>query len=199
MKNIVLLSFVTLTLGLSGCTGLLVGGAAVAGGAVVSTVHDRRTPGTVIDDRALESKATRKILSDDYIDSYSHTNLTVYNGVVLVTGEASSPEVAQRIIAAIKTIPNVKRVESDIFIGAKSSLLSRGNDSAITTKVKTALLSLNLPNFDPTLINVSTERGNVYLMGIVTRNEANAIASKASKVNGVKSVVKVFEYASSIQ
>lgn len=199
MKKVILLSFATMTLGLSGCTGLLVGGAVAAGGAAVSTVHDRRTAGTVIDDRALEGKITTKILSDDYLDSYSHTNLTVYNGVVLVTGEASSQEVAQKIITTIETVPNIKRVESDIYIGAKSSLLSRGNDSAITTKVKTALLSLDLPNFDPTLINVSTERGNVYLMGIVTRAEADAIAQKTSQVSGVKSVIKVFEYVASVQ
>lgn len=198
MKQLLLLSFVAASLTLSGCAGLLVGGAVAGGAAVASTVHDRRTPGTVIDDRNLEAQITRKLLADKYLDSYSHTNLTIYNGVVLVTGEAGTQEVAKRIVQTIETVPNIKRVESDIQVGPKSSLLSRGNDSAITTKVKTALLSLNLPNFDPSLINVSTERGNVYLMGIVTPQEADAIAHRTSQVSGVKSVFKVFEYIGSV-
>ncbi|MPV85946.1 BON domain-containing protein [Ostreibacterium oceani] len=176
---------------LHGCTALVVGGAA---GATAKTVHDRRTPGTVIDDKNLELLITKSLLGDKYLNDYSNTNLTVFNGVVLVTGEASSNEVRTRILTLVKNTPNVKRVESDIIIGPKSSLLSRGSDSAITGQVKTALLSLNMENFDPTLINVSTERGNVYLMGIVSRAEADAIAEKARRIRGVKSVTKVFEY-----
>lgn len=194
MRKLIIASMITSTILSTGCTGLLVGGAAVGGAAVASTLHDRRTPGTVIDDRNLEANLGKKLLVDKYLDDYSHINLTTYNGVVLVTGEASSQAVAQRVIDTIKQTPNIKRIESDIYIGPKSTLLSRGSDSAVTTKVKAALLSLNLPKFDPTLINVSTERGNVYLMGIVTRQEAHAIADKASRVSGVKSVTKVFEY-----
>lgn len=199
MKKIILLSFATVSLSLSGCTGLLVGGAVAGGAAVVSAVHDRRSTGTVIDDRTLQRRILQKIGADKYLDSYSHVNVAVFNGLVLVTGEASSAEVAQRILGIVNSVPNIKRVESDIFIGAKSGLYSRGNDATITAKIKTALLSLNLPKFDPSLINVNTERGNVYLMGIVTRNEANAIAQKTSQVAGVKSVTKVFEYVDSIQ
>lgn len=198
MKKLLIVSLIASTALTTGCTGLLVGGAAVGGAAVASTLHDRRTPGTVIDDRNLEANISRRLIADEYLDDYSHTNLTIYNGVVLVTGEASSTEVAQRVINTIQQTPNIKRIESDIYIGPKSSLLSRGNDSAITTKVKAALLSLNMPKFDPSLINVSTERGNVYLMGIVTRAEGNAIADVTSRVAGVKSVIKVFEYIDSV-
>ncbi len=194
MKKLLIASLIASTTLTTGCAGLLFGGAAVGGAAVATTLHDRRTPGTVIDDRNLEVSISKNLIEDKYLSDYSHTNLTIFNGVVLVTGEASSQAVAQRIINTVKKTPNIKRIESDIFIGPKSSLLSRGKDSAITTKVKTALLALEIPNFDPTLINVSTERGTVYLMGLVTRNEANAIAQKASRVSGVKSVVKVFEY-----
>lgn len=195
MKSLLIVSTLAATLLTSGCAGLIVGG---AGAAVASTLHDRRTPGTVIDDRNLKATIGRKLSSDAYLGDYSHTNLTVYNGVVLVTGEASSQAVAQRIIATVKQTQNIKRIESDIYIGPKSALMSRGNDSAITTKVKAALLSLKMPKFDPTLVSVSTERGNVYLMGIVTRQEGDAIADVASRVAGVKSVIKVFEYVNSV-
>lgn len=155
---------------------------------------DRRTPGRVVDDKNIELLATRVLMNDAYVNDYSHTNLTVYNGVVLVTGEASSDEVRQKIISMVKGVEGVKRVESDIVIGPTSSLLSRGTDSAITGKVVASLLTLQVPGLSTTSLNVSTERGNVYIMGMVTRQEANAITEKARRVGGVKSVIKVFEY-----
>lgn len=194
MKKLLIVSLLSSTFALSGCAGLLFGGAVVGGAAVASTLHDRRTPGTVIDDRNLEAVIARKLRENKYLDSYSHTNLTVYNGVVLVTGEASSQEVINGIISTIQQVPNIKRLKSDLEIMPKSSLVSRSNDAAVTTKVKTALLSLQLPNFDTTLINVSTERGKVYLMGLVTRAEEAAIVDKTRRVKGVKSVTTVFEY-----
>ncbi len=194
MKKQLLIILATLSMGLSGCTGLLIGGAVASVAAVVSTVHDRRTPGRVIDDRTLETKISKRLYEDKMVDSYSHTNLTIYNGVVLVTGEAVNQATIDRIINIVQTTPDVRRVESDLVVAPTSSLMSRTNDAAITSKVKTALLSLSIPNFDPTLINVSTERGNVYLMGLVTREEAAAITQQARIVSGVKSVTALFEF-----
>ncbi len=159
-----------------------------------ATSSDRRSPGRIVDDQNLELLIAKKLLSDQYVSDYSHTNLTIYNGVVLVTGEASSDETRQRINNIILSVPGVKRLESDIVIGPTSSFLSRGTDSALTGKVAASLLTLKLPNLDTTSLNVSTERGNVYIMGIVTRAEGDAVAEKARRVGGVKSVTKVFEY-----
>lgn len=194
MQKIWIVSLLGLSLISTGCTGLLVGGAAVGGAAVASTVHDRRSAGRVIDDKTLQTRVNRKISADKYLNSYSHVNTTVYNATVLLTGEASSQAVKEKIINLARQTQDAKRVEADIKIGAKSTLWSRGNDSAITGKVKTALLSLNLPNFDPSLVKVTTERGHVYLMGFVTRSEGEQITEKARRVAGVKSVTKIFEY-----
>ncbi len=155
---------------------------------------DRRSPGRIVDDKNIELLATRKLMDDPFIEDYSHSNLTVFNGVVLVTGEAANDEIRQKIIRAVESVEGVKRVEADVVIGPTSSLLSRGTDSAITGKVAASLLTLQIPDLDTTGLNVSTERGNVYIMGIVTRQEANAIVEKARRVGGVKSVIKVFEY-----
>jgi osmotically-inducible protein OsmY len=43
---------------------------------------------------------------------------------------------------------------------------------------------------------VVTERGNVYLMGIVTQREGNIASEVAQGVSGVQRVVKIFEYIS---
>jgi osmotically-inducible protein OsmY len=50
--------------------------------------------------------------------------------------------------------------------------------------------------FSPTHVKVVTERGIVYLMGIVTRPEGEAAGQIASTTSGVVRVVKVFEYMS---
>lgn len=199
MQKILIVSLLTATLATTGCTGLLLGGAVAGTAAVASTLHDRRTPGTVVDDRNSEAVIGRKLVADKISYQNSHTNLTVFNGVVLVTGEAGNQQTAARVLQIVKNTPNIKRVENDIAIMPNSTLLSRANDSATTTKVKTALTSLQLPDFDPTLINISTERGNVYLMGLVTRTEAAAIVNKARLVSGVKSVIEVFEYIDTVK
>lgn len=155
---------------------------------------DRRTPGRVVDDKNIELLASRNLMNDPFINDYSHTNLTVFNGVVLVTGEAANDEVRQKIIRLVDSVEGVKRVEADVVIGPTSSLLSRGTDSAITGKVAASLLTLQIPDFSSTALNISTERGNVYIMGIVSHQEANAVVEKARRVGGVKSVIKVFEY-----
>jgi osmotically-inducible protein OsmY len=48
--------------------------------------------------------------------------------------------------------------------------------------------------FSPSHVKVVTESGVVYLMGIVTRDEADAAAEIAHTASGVTRVVKVFEY-----
>lgn len=194
MQKLLTLSLIIVSLLTTGCTGLLVGGAVAGGTAAASTAHDRRTAGRVVDDRTLQIRVSRNISKDDFLSSYSHVNVTVYDAVVLLTGETSTRDIKERIINIARNTEGVKRVEADLIIDAKSSLWSRTNDTAITGKVKAALLSLDIPNFDPTLVKVVTERGNVYLMGFATESESNQIAEKVRRVSGVKSVIKVFEY-----
>lgn len=194
IQKTLIVSALTATLALSGCAGAILGGAAVAGGAAFATLHDRRTPGTVVDDKNLDILIGNKLSKNAVIKENSHTNITVYNGVVLVTGEATSQDIVHQIVEIIKPLPKVKRVDAALAIGPSSSLLSRTNDATITTKVKTAVATLTLPNFDTTLIKVTTERRNVYLMGLLTRAEAEAVINITRQVRGVASVVPLFEY-----
>jgi osmotically-inducible protein OsmY len=47
---------------------------------------------------------------------------------------------------------------------------------------------------DATRIKVVTENGVVYLMGLLTRAEADAAVDIARDIQGVQKIVKVFEY-----
>ena len=175
---------------LGGCAEAVVGGA-VAGAAVV---HDRRTPGTVIDDQLIELRWLHEYYNDQELKKQTHISATSVNGVVLLTGEAPTEALRARAEAIARRLPKVRRVHNEIRIAAPSSLSQRSSDALITAKVKTALFKVKVKGFDPTRVNVTTSNGTVYLQGLVTRTEADAVVEQVRRVKGVQRVVKVFEY-----
>jgi osmotically-inducible protein OsmY len=115
----------------------------------------------------------------------------------LLTGEAVSEGVRRQAeqIARRFNEPPVRMVHNELVIGPPSPLSIQSNDALLTTKVKTLLFQINsIPDFDPSRVKVVTDRGIVYLMGLVRPVEADATANMASQVDGVKQVVTLFEY-----
>ena len=153
---------------------------------------DRRTAGTVVEDQAIESKAWKTFLSDPEINDNAHINVTSYNTIVLVTGEAPKEALRKRIIKIVHSIEKVSKVYDEITIAAPSSYVSRSSDSVITSKVKTGLLAMK--EFDGTRVKVVTEKGIVYLMGLLTHADADSVTYVVRKVGGVQKVVKLFQY-----
>jgi osmotically-inducible protein OsmY len=188
MRKFLLFSLFSLLPLLNGCIPLLIGGA-VGAGALMAT--DRRTSGTYIDDQNIELKAYREI-SHKYREN-SHVNFTSFNGVVLITGEAANEDIKKDAEQYVRSISNVRNVFNEVVVGGNSSLGSRSNDTAITSKVKTRFVS-NGGRFWANHVKVITEQGVVYLMGLVTKQEGDAAAEVASTTSGVQRVVRVFEY-----
>jgi len=180
-----------LALTLSGCAGILVGGAATG----VSVAHDRRTTGAIVDDQTIELKLYDVV--NRQLPPGNRISITSYNGTVLLTGEAVSEEARQRAEAIARSFnqPPVRMVYNELVVGPPSPLSVQSNDALLTTKVKTALFQINtIPDFDPTRVKVVTDRGVVYLLGLVRPQEANAAAEVVSQVSGVRQVVTLFEY-----
>ena len=124
-----------------------------------------------------------------------HVNITSYNGVVLLTGQAPTETLRQQAQDIVAATEKVRAVHNEMTIAAPNSLLTRSSDTLITAKVKTALFNIKgLDDFDPTRVKVVTEDGIVYLMGLVYHREGDAVTEEARKVGGVMKVVKVFEY-----
>ncbi len=179
----------TLSAGLSGCGVLVVGGTATAAG----VVHDRRTAGTVVEDQAIELKAYEVLDSQRLANA--HVNVTSYNNNVLLSGEVPDESTREWVEERVAEVEKVRQIHNELAVAPPSSLGSRSNDAWITTKVKTSLVRISgLPGFDPTRVKVVTERGSVYLMGLVTQAEGDAAASVARQIAGVQRVVKLFEY-----
>lgn len=188
-KKIFLISLIPLML--SGCAAAVIGAGAAAGTTAV-VAHDRRTTGTFIEDQNIELKAAKSFYSDKEINDSSHLNVTSYNLVVLITGETPSEDIRNRIVNIVREIPKVTHVYDELTIAAPSSWTSRTSDSLITSKVKTKLLTLD--NFDGTRVKVVTEKGVVYLMGLLTRAESDVATKVAQETGGVQKVVKLFQY-----
>lgn len=172
----------------SGCAPLVVAGAGTA--AVVA--HDRRTVGAFIDDQAIELRAGSAIKSDEALKRDTHINVTSVNGIVLLSGEAATNALRDQALVKVREVAGVRRVVNEIRIAPSSTLGARTHDTWLTTKVKTRLI--HTEGIDSTRVKVVTENDAVYLMGLLTRAEADIVTEAASAVRGVTRVVKLFEY-----
>jgi osmotically-inducible protein OsmY len=172
---------------LSGCAGLVVAGAAT--GALVAT--DRRSAGAQLDDTTIETKLAYD--ANSRWGERAHVNVTSYNGIVLLTGEVPDIAVKNEMVALARATARVRSVEDELVVAPPTELGARTNDTYLTSLVKTRFLEAT-DKFSATHVKVVTERGVVYLMGIVRRAEGDAAAQIAATSKGVARVVKVFEY-----
>lgn len=186
-----LLTVLSLTCLLQGC--IFVVGAA-AGAAAIAMVYDHRPVEETIEDTKLANKIVDNIHSVPALRNESHINVTVFNKIVLLTGETPNPEWRQQAENIAKSTPNVGRVYNQITIQGPTSSLTRTSDSWITTKIKGQMLAREELKTNSSSIKVVTENGVVYLMGNVTRQQADVAVDIARQVSGVQKVVKIFQY-----
>jgi osmotically-inducible protein OsmY len=167
--------------------------AVVAGGATAVVVaQDRRSVGAQIDDETIEVRAGSAISGEPHLKGQVHVNVTSFNGIVLLTGEARDSEARDLVLAQVRTVPNVRRVVNEVRIAEPSSIGKRGSDTWLTTKVKGKLTAAE--GLESSQIKVVTENAAVYLMGLVNRDEAERASEAARTVGGVERVMRVFEY-----
>jgi osmotically-inducible protein OsmY len=175
---------------LSGCVPVVIGAGVVAGAAVAT---DRRTTGTQLDDEVIEDRAVLEIRQRFKAADF-HVNVTSYGGIVLLTGEVPAEAGKTDVENILRSNPKVRAIQDELLVGPVTDLGSRSNDTLVTSKVKARFVEAN--KFQINHVKVVTERGVVYLMGIVTRDEGAAAGELASTTAGAQRVVKVFEYIS---
>lgn len=176
---------------LSGCAALVVGGAAATGMAV----HDRRSVGTVVDDRLLRVRVSDALYSNDEFHGDSRIRIMAYNGWVLLAGEAQDQTRIDMATSLIEDVDGVRRVINELAPIGRVSIPQANHDRWVSSKVNTSLTRVRgVDGFDPTRVKVLTARNIVYLMGLVTREEGEAAVEQARTVRGVDRVITVFEY-----
>ncbi|MFW2356860.1 BON domain-containing protein [Hydrogenophaga sp.] len=179
------LAAVTLTIGLSACAPLIVGGA--MGGALVAV--DRRTSGAQLDDQGIELRATNRLR--DQMGNRARAAVTSYNRRVLLTGEVASAadkELASKIVSGVD---NVAEIVNELSVTNSPTLTERAADTLITGRLKASLVDAK--DLSANAFKVVTERGTVYLMGRVTQREADRATDIARNTSGVQRVVRSFE------
>jgi len=189
MKKTLLLSTLILSsIFLSGC---IVSTASTVS-TVVSVTNERRTTGEMIDDKTIGLRLLAWSTEGRKLGD-AHVNFMSFDRVVLATGEAPNNDLRSYIVKQVQIIdPKVKSVINEIIIGPNRGYLSRIRDAAITTQVE--VLFHDQEVFHPTHVKVMTENQTVYLMGKVTKREADKAATTAAKAKGVKKIVKLFDY-----
>jgi osmotically-inducible protein OsmY len=178
----------TAALSLNGCTSLV---NAVTSDPIQPDPSETSI-GTDIDDWQMSTMIGVNIKKASPQLASSHINVSTYNKVVLLTGEVASSELRSLAGTTARNYRGVRQVYNELKLQGSSSLLARTSDSWLTTKVKTKLLANN--EIASSQIEVVTESGIVYLMGVVSRLTADRATTVASNTGGVKKVVGVFEY-----
>lgn len=166
--------------------------AAVIGGAATTAyvAVDRRQPDVMLGDERVDIIASSRV--GEAFKDQGHVNVTSYNYTALMTGEVPTAQMKAEAEKIVSQVPQVKTVVNEIQVSGASSLASRANDSYITSKIKGNFLTAN--KFSINRVKVVTESGVVYLLGLVTREEADAATEIARSTGGVQKVVRVFEY-----
>ena len=190
MKNTVMLSTLLFSLlFLSSCSPIA-SGVAVLAQDVTSTSNDRRSPGELIDDKNIQQRINSIIKNDPMFED-SHISFLVYDKSVAIFGEAPSGEISSHLDKEIKSkIPTIKQAINEIKLAKNISYLSRTKDGLITTQIEA--LFLNQEVFHPNHILVKTNNQTVYLMGAVTKREAEHATNVVSTAKNVMEVVKLF-------
>lgn len=152
----------------------------------------KRTFGTYMDDERLETILAVNLKKTNPELANAHINVESYNGVVLLTGEVPSKELKQAAGEIARDVASVRQVHNEILVRPNSTVFSRSNDSWISTKVRTKLLANR--NIESERVKIVVENRIVYLMGMLTRGEADLASEVAASVSGVDKVVRVIEY-----
>ncbi len=163
---------------------------AVTAGATM--VADRRTFSKQIDDQSIEFVAHNELNKQKALSKNTNLHVVSMNGTVLVIGQAPNSYLRDLAIKTIQDVPDIVTIHNQVRIGSTTAITTQSNDIWLTSKVKSALLANGEVNAKD--IKVVTENSEVFLLGLVTQQEADIVVEIARNINGVSRVFKAFEY-----
>lgn len=188
LRLVKVLCLALVSLQLTACGVFIVGG--MVGGATI--LADRRSPAVQAIDLGIEIEANSQ-LSKKFGDS-AHIVVVSFNQKVLLLGEAKDENIKTQAGSDVKAMKNVRSVFNELVIGPNSTLGQRANDAYLASSIKTRLVFT--PEVPSNSMNISVEGSKVYLMGILTQQEAELAKQIVSKVSGVKQVFAFFDIIS---
>jgi osmotically-inducible protein OsmY len=180
-----------LPLALGGCVGAVVlGGLAAAGGTGYAAAQERGLPGTA-DDFKIKNDI-QAAWAGTLPPLQAEPTVTVYEGRVLLTGTAASPQSRAQAQQLASAVPGVRAVYDNIQVAPPEPGWSLAKDAWITTRLRTDLAfashirSLNY--------SIETTDQSVYLIGTArTPAELDRATQIARYLPGVRRVVSYVE------
>ncbi len=185
-KSLVAILLIATTL--QGCAVATV--VAVTAGATM--VADRRSFSKQIDDHRIEFTAYNELAKQKSITQNSNVHVVSVNGSVLVFGQAPNTYLSDLAIKTIQDLPDIVVIHNQIRIGSNIAVSTQSNDAWLTSKIKSAILASDEVNSKD--IKVVTENSEVFLLGLVTKEEAEVVVEITRNISGVNRVFKAFEY-----
>ena len=173
---------------LSGCAAIVIG---AVGASAVTVSEDSRTVGTQIDDTTLGTRFSGALSKDKVLSNQTNINVYVFNGSVLLVGQAPNAALAQKAENLIMNVASVRKVFNQIRIGNPTAATTKAYDVWLASKVRANLLTEK--EIDFLKMNVAVEDSEVFLMGIVTSAEADRAIDIVRNLDGVVKVVNVFD------
>jgi len=175
---------------LDGCASVI---SATTGDDGVEENRGRRSMGAMVDDGSIETTIKVNLNAADEQLKNSHINVVSFNATVLLVGQVPSQDMknlATRV--ARSSSSRVKEVYNELEVAGATTFLSRSNDAWLSAKIKTLMLADS--EVSGLRTKVVTENGVVYLMGLLTQEEADKTVNLVSNTKGVTKVVRAFEY-----
>lgn len=175
----------------SGCAVIAVG---AAGTVAAVSANDRRTVGTQLDDTTTQGKIAFQLAQVDALKEYTNIQVNVYNGVALLTGQAPNDDLKRQAIDATQKVENITKIHNQIRIGSPINASTQANDIWLRSKIIAKFVT---DERVPTLnVEVVVENSEVFLMGYLATQEANAAVDIARNIEGVARVTRAFEIKS---
>ncbi|MCC8252735.1 BON domain-containing protein [Vibrio campbellii] len=175
------------TLSMSGCAGLFIAGAATT----ANIVTDTRTTKEIWQDNNIEFEVAA-IGNKAPFKGKARVVASSYNGTVVLMGQAPTQDLINEFENKAREVKGVKNIHNQIKQKEPLSVTQISNDSWITTKVKSALLTDS--ELNGVKVKVITEDSDVFLFGYVTPEQSERATEIARNISGVKQVVKGFQY-----
>jgi osmotically-inducible protein OsmY len=183
-------------LSLTLCTFFLLSGCAelinVTTSKPIEMKANTRTMGVKLTDEEIETAAKVNIKKADPLLEHAHVNVDSFNGIVLLTGQVPNETLRTLAVDTVYQLSPVREIHNELVIGEPTNFATRSLDAWISTKVKVQLLADS--ETASRRIHFVTEMQTVYLMGMVSRAEADRIINIVSHTADVQKVVKGFEY-----
>ncbi|MFT5319890.1 MAG: osmotically-inducible protein OsmY [Pseudohongiellaceae bacterium] len=175
---------------LNGCATVI---SATTGDDGVQEDKGRRSMGAMVDDSSIETSIKVNLNAADELLKKAHINVVSFNATVLLVGQVPSQEMKNLATRVTRTSSSrVKEVYNELEVAGTTTFLSRSNDAWLTAKIKTLMLADS--EVSSLRTKVITENGVVYLMGLLSQEEATTTVNLVSNTRGVTKVVRAFEY-----